>query len=117
MTMFPMFPLHLDLPPIHSTPTALNSFSLFNVHKQYKFPHLPSPPLHHLVSAPLSSPCQPFIISSLRLPPPLPQTQEWVHDWADFKKKLHLCEGIENCFFTCLRPGRQTMSPLLPSMV
>ena len=33
--------------PVHPTPTAPNSFSLFSVHKQYKSPHLPSPPLHH----------------------------------------------------------------------
>ena len=98
-------------------PTAPNLFSLFNVQKQYKFPHLPSPPLHHFVSAPLSSTCQPFIISFVRLPPPLPQTQEWVHNSADFKTKLHFSGGVENYFFTCLRPGRRTMSPLLPSTV
>ena len=67
-TTFSTFSLHLTLPPIHPTPTAPNSFCLFNAHKQYKFPHLPIPALHHFVRAPLSSPSQPFIISFVRLP-------------------------------------------------
>ena len=57
--------------------TAQNSFSLFNVHKRYKFPHKPVPAHHHFVSALLSFPSQPFVISFLRLSPRLPPTEGW----------------------------------------
>ena len=65
----------------------------------------------------LAHPSEPFIVSFLRLSPP-PQTQGWVHNAADLKKKLHFCGGgVENYFFSRLRPGSQTIIPLLPSTV
>ena len=62
---------------------------------------LPMPTLHHFVPAPLPT-------SSSDWP--------WVHNLADFKKKLYFSWGVEN-YFSRLRPGCQTMSSLLPSTV
>jgi hypothetical protein len=95
MTMM-TFSLHLNLPPVHPTPKAPNSFSLFKfTNKSYKFPHLPIRTLHHFVSVPL----------------PLPQTQRRIHNLADF------FVNSENYVFSRLRPGRQTTSLLLPSTI
>ena len=78
--MFSTFSLHFDLPSFHPMPAVPNSCSLFNVHTQYKFPHLLIPALHHFVSASSPSPSQPFNISFLRLSLPLPQARGWVHN-------------------------------------
>ena len=93
-TTFATFPRHPYFPPVHPTPTAANSFNLFRVHK-------------HVVQV-LTCPSQPFIASFLRLSPPFPQTEGRVHNPADFKMGLHLfVGGVENYFFSRLRPRRQ----------
>ena len=81
-------------------------------------PNAYSPELVHTNgTSSLTCPSEPFIVSFLRLSPP-PQTQGWVHNAADLKKKLHFCGGgVENYFFSRLRPIPQTMIPLLPSTV
>ena len=78
------FSLHLDLHPVHPTPTAPNSFSLFNIHRHVV--HVPSPThpnLHQFVPAPLPP------------PPPLPKAQGRVHNSADSRKLYFFCESRE----------------------
>ena len=99
------FSVHLDLPPVHPTPTAPNSFSLFNIHKHVvQVPSPTHPNLHQFVPAPLLP------------PPPLPKAQGRVHNSAD-SKKLYFFVKVENYASSRLHLERQTTSPLLPSTI
>ena len=96
--MMMTFSLHLDLHPVHPTPTAPNSFSLFNVHKQVV--RVP-PPTHSELS-----------ITSLGL-----RLSFRLKDESTIRPILRNCASLRNYVFSRLRPERQTTSSLLPSMI
>ena len=85
-TAFSTFSLHL-LPPVHPTTLVYLTFTKCHTSSLTYLSH-------------------PFITSFLHLSPPLSQTQGWVHDSADFKKKLHSFVGVENYVFCHLHSGR-----------